>query len=70
MEERGGVLVENEKQANKSVAKVMRITFLIFSVVFLLNVLGIFVVSGRMADRDRRLGRHLPVLAARRRHQC
>ena len=44
MEERG-VLVENEKQANKSVAKVMRITFLIFSVVFLLNVLGIFVVD-------------------------
>ena len=43
MEERG-VLVENEKQANKSVAKVMRITFLIFSIVFLLNVLGIFVV--------------------------
>ena len=40
MEERG-VLVENEKQANKSVAKVMRITFLIFSIVFLLNVLGI-----------------------------
>ena len=45
MEERGGVLVENEKQANKSVAKVMRITFLIFSIVFLLNVLGIFVVD-------------------------
>lgn len=45
MEKRSGVLVENEKQANKSVAKVMRITFLIFSVVFLLNVLGIFVVD-------------------------
>lgn len=45
MEERGGVLVQNEKQANKSVAKVMRITFLIFSIVFLLNVLGIFVVD-------------------------
>lgn len=44
MEERVGVLVQNEKQANKSVAKVMRITFLIFSIVFLLNVLGIFVV--------------------------
>ena len=44
MEERGGVLVQNEKHANKSVAKVMRITFLIFSIVFLLNVLGIFVV--------------------------
>ena len=44
MEERVGVLVQNEKRANKSVAKVMRITFLIFSIVFLLNVLGIFVV--------------------------
>lgn len=44
MEERVGVLVQNEKQANKSVTKVMRITFLIFSIVFLLNVLGIFVV--------------------------
>ena len=45
MEERGGILVQNEKHANKSVAKVMRITFLIFSIVFLLNVLGIFVVD-------------------------
>ena len=45
MEERGGVLVQNEKHANKSVAKVMRITFLIFSIVFLLNVLRIFVVD-------------------------
>ena len=44
MEERVGVLVQNEKHVNKSVAKVMRITFLIFSIVFLLNVLGIFVV--------------------------
>lgn len=45
MEERSGVLIQNEKHANKSVAKVMRITFLIFSVVFLLNVFGIFVVD-------------------------
>lgn len=45
MEERSGVLVQNEKHANKSVAKVMRITFLIFSVVFLLNVFGIFAVD-------------------------
>lgn len=30
MEERVGVLVQNEKHANKSVAKVMRITFLFF----------------------------------------
>lgn len=45
MGERSGVLVQNEKQANKSVAKVMRITFVIFSIVFVLNVLGIFVVD-------------------------
>ena len=30
MEKRSGVLVENEKHANKSVAKVMRTTFLIY----------------------------------------
>lgn len=42
---KSGVLVQNEKQANKAVAKVMRITFLIFTVVFLLNVAGIFVVD-------------------------
>lgn len=40
-----GVLKENEKQANIVVAKVMRITFLIFTLVFLLNVVGIFVVD-------------------------
>lgn len=40
-----GVLAENEKQANKIVAKVMRVTFLIFALVYLMNVLGIFVVD-------------------------
>ena len=30
MEMKSGVLVQNEKQANKVVEKVMRITFLIF----------------------------------------
>ena len=45
MEERGGVLVQNEKQANKAAAKVMRITFIIFTLVYILNVLGIFVVD-------------------------
>lgn len=42
---KSGVLVQNEKQANKAAAKVMRITFVIFSMVFLLNVLGVFVVD-------------------------
>ena len=45
MEEKSGVLSQNEKQANIAVAKVMRITFIIFSVVYLLNVVGIFVVD-------------------------
>lgn len=39
------ILQENEKQANRIVAKVMRITFLIFSIVYLLNILGIFVID-------------------------
>ena len=40
-----GVLRENEKQANKIVAKVMRITFLIFILIYLLNVFNIFIVD-------------------------
>lgn len=45
MEERSGVLIQNERQANKAVAKVMRITFLIFTLVYILNIIGIFVVD-------------------------
>ena len=45
MVEKSGVLILNEKQANKAVTKVMRITFLIFTLVYLLNVLGIFIVD-------------------------
>ena len=45
MEEKSGVLIQNEKQANRAVAKVMRITFLIFTLVYLLNVFGIFVIN-------------------------
>ena len=39
------VLVKNEKQANKAVAKVMRITFVMFTLVYLMNVAGIFIVD-------------------------
>ena len=39
------ILIENEKQANYVVAKVMRITFIFFTVIFLLNVIGVFVVN-------------------------
>lgn len=40
-----GILMENEKQANRVVAKVMRITFLIFSLVYILDIIGIFTVD-------------------------
>lgn len=43
--EKDGILVENEKQANRVTAKVMRVTFLIFSLVYLLDLVGIFVVD-------------------------
>ena len=45
MEKRAGVLIQNEKEANKAAAKVMRITFLIYTLIYLLNVVGIFVVD-------------------------
>ncbi len=40
-----GVLKQNEKQANIIVAKVMRITFLMFTVIYIMNVVGIFIVD-------------------------
>ena len=42
---KNGILLENEKQANRVVAKVMRITFLIFTLVYILDVVGIFTVD-------------------------
>ena len=39
------ILIENEKQANHVVSKVMRITLLIFTFIYLLDVIGIFVVN-------------------------
>ena len=38
-------MVENEKQANKTLAKVMTTTFFIFTVIYFLNVLGVFVIK-------------------------
>ena len=40
-----GVLMENEKQANKLAAQVMQITFLVFTLVFILDIVGVFVVD-------------------------
>lgn len=40
----GKIIKRNEKNANIVVAKIFFITFLLFTVVFLLNVLGVFVI--------------------------
>lgn len=39
------VLLKNEEQANKIVAKVMRITFCIFALVYVLNLIDVFIVE-------------------------
>lgn len=39
------LLKKNEKEANLIVAKVMRITFIIFTLIYILNVVGIFIVE-------------------------
>ena len=39
------ILIENEKQANYVVAKVMRITFIFFTIAFLLNLIGVFIID-------------------------
>lgn len=45
MLEKSNILQENEKQANRIVAKVMSTTFLIFTLIYLLNMLDIFVIK-------------------------
>ena len=39
------LLKQNEKEANLLVAKVMRITFIIFTLIYIMNVMGIFTVD-------------------------
>lgn len=39
------ILSENEKQADKIAAKVMRITFLIFTIVYILDIVGVFITD-------------------------
>ncbi|MBO5372282.1 MAG: HD domain-containing protein [Lachnospiraceae bacterium] len=48
MLEENTILRENEKQANKIVAKVMGTTFLIFSLIYILNLWGIFVIDAKI----------------------
>ena len=43
--ENNRIILENEKNANRVAAKVMLISFLIFSLIYVLNVLGIFIVD-------------------------
>ena len=40
-----GLLRENEIHANKLVAKVMRVTFVIFTLIYILDIIGVFVVD-------------------------
>ncbi|MGN0432694.1 MAG: methyl-accepting chemotaxis protein [Lachnospiraceae bacterium] len=39
------MLKENERQANKLVAKVMRITFIMFTLIYVLDLVGVFTVE-------------------------
>lgn len=39
------LLSQNEKEANLIVAKVMRVTFVIFTLIYILNVIGVFIVD-------------------------
>ena len=45
MAAKSGFLVENERQANKLAAQVMQVTFLVFTLVFILDIVGVFVVD-------------------------
>lgn len=45
MAEKNGYLIEHEKQVNKLSAQVMQITFLFFTLVFVMNLMGIFKVD-------------------------
>ena len=48
MREENSMLVKNELQANAVVARVMRITFAIYTLILVLNVIGIFAVEQRV----------------------
>lgn len=54
--------VENEKEANRMAAKVMRITFLIFTFVYLLNIFDVFTVPDYVMNKAYILGSVLLML--------
>lgn len=45
MEIQNSVLRENEKEASKLVSKVMRVTFVILTLIYIMNIAGIFVID-------------------------
>ena len=45
MKSEKAILVENEREANRIVAKVMAVTFVIFTMVYMLNLMGVFVID-------------------------
>ena len=45
MKEKNSFLIEQEKQANRLAAQVMQVTFLFFSLTYVLNLIGIFKVD-------------------------
>lgn len=45
MGEKSNVLIQNEKQANKAATRVMRVTFFIYTFIYILNIIGIFVID-------------------------
>ena len=45
MKEKNSFLIEQEKQANKLAAQVMQFTFLFFTLVLILNLVGVFTVD-------------------------
>lgn len=46
--QRNALLLKNEKEANLLVAKVMRICFLFYTVVYILNCVGVFIVPHKI----------------------
>ena len=45
MNPKGSLLSQNEEQANIIVAKVMRVSLLIFTIIYILDVVGIFIID-------------------------
>lgn len=62
MAKSSSILTNNEVQATKLAAKVMRVTFLIFTIVFILNIAGIFIIDSKIMTLAYLLGSVLLLL--------